>query len=58
MLGSAADALAAESFGAARSAVAALKQADGGRAALVLGDWPRITASRDALPAPRCGRWT
>ncbi|OBI86316.1 chromosome segregation protein SMC [Mycobacterium sp. 1245805.9] len=40
VLGSAADALAAESFGAARSAVAALKQADGGRAALVLGDWP------------------
>jgi chromosome segregation protein len=40
VLGSAADALAAESFSAARSAVAALKQADGGRAALVLGDWP------------------
>lgn len=40
VLGSAADALAADSFGAARSAVAALKQADGGRAALVLGDWP------------------
>ncbi|MCW2731226.1 MAG: condensin subunit Smc [Mycobacterium sp.] len=40
VLGSAADALAAESFGAARSAVAALKQADGGRAAIVLGDWP------------------
>ena len=28
------------SFGAARSAVAALKEADGGRAAIVLGDWP------------------
>ena len=40
VLGSAADALAAESSSAARSAVAALKQADGGRAALVLGDWP------------------
>jgi chromosome segregation protein len=40
VLGSAADALAAEDFGAARSAVAALKQADGGRAAIVLGDWP------------------
>jgi chromosome segregation protein len=40
VLGSAADALAAESFGAARSAVTALKEADGGRAALVLGDWP------------------
>ncbi|OCB29816.1 chromosome segregation protein SMC [Mycobacterium malmoense] len=51
VLGSAADALAAESFGAARSAVAALKRADGGRAALVLGDWPADhPASRDALP--------
>jgi chromosome segregation protein len=40
VLGPAADALAAESLGAVRSAVAALKQADGGRAALVLGDWP------------------
>jgi chromosome segregation protein len=40
VLGSAADALAVESFGAARAAVTALKQADGGRAALVLGDWP------------------
>lgn len=51
VLGSAADALAAESFGAARSAVAALKQADGGRAALVLGDWPADdAASRDVLP--------
>lgn len=40
VLGSAADALAAESLGAARAAVAALKDADGGRAALVLGDWP------------------
>jgi chromosome segregation protein len=40
VLGSAADALAVESFGAARSAVAALKEADGGRASLVLGDWP------------------
>lgn len=40
VLGSAADALAADSLGAARSAVTALKQADAGRAALVLGDWP------------------
>ncbi|MBW0012631.1 chromosome segregation protein SMC [Mycobacterium sp.] len=46
VLGSAADALAAENFGAARAAVAALKEADGGRAALVLGDWPA------AYPAP------
>ncbi|OPX06794.1 chromosome segregation protein SMC [Mycobacterium sp. AT1] len=44
VLGSAADAVAAESFGAARSAVAALKAADGGRAAIVLGDWPEGAA--------------
>jgi chromosome segregation protein len=49
VLGSAADALAVESFGAARSAVAALKEADGGRAALVLGDWPADQ------PAPAAG---
>ncbi|MGH7292172.1 MAG: chromosome segregation protein SMC, partial [Myxococcota bacterium] len=46
VLGSAADALAAENFGAARSAVAALKQADGGRAAIVLGDWPEVQVSQ------------
>ncbi|CAM3120743.1 chromosome segregation protein SMC [Mycobacterium intermedium] len=40
VLGSAADALAAENPDAAHQAVTALKQADGGRAALVLGDWP------------------
>ncbi len=48
VLGPAADALAAESFGVARNAVAALKEADGGRAALVLGDWP---VPEDALSA-------
>jgi len=46
VLGSAADAVAAESFGAARSAVAALKAADGGRAAIVLGDWPEAAVSQ------------
>lgn len=52
VLGAAADALAAETFGAARSAVAALKQADGGRAALVLGDWPvHDPAAQGAPPA-------
>ncbi|BBX66193.1 chromosome partition protein Smc [Mycobacterium saskatchewanense] len=52
VLGSAADALAAESFGAAHSAVAALKEADGGRAALVLGDWPAAQqGSHDDPPA-------
>ena len=40
VLGAAADAVAAENSGAARSAVAALKESDGGRAAIVLGDWP------------------
>jgi chromosome segregation protein len=50
VLGSAADALAADSLGAARQAVAALKEADAGRAALVLGDWPASTAS-DEPPA-------
>jgi chromosome segregation protein len=44
VLGAAADAVAAENFGAARSAVAALKESDGGRAAIVLGDWPRHAA--------------
>jgi chromosome segregation protein len=56
VLGSAADALGAESFGAARSAVAALKEADGGRAALVLGDWP----APEPVPAaglPGGARW-
>jgi chromosome segregation protein len=51
VLGSAADALAAESFGAARSAVAALKEADGGRAALVLGDWPAQENHPEPAPA-------
>ncbi len=44
VLGAAADAVAAENFGAARSAVAALKQSDGGRAAIVLGDWAHHAA--------------
>ncbi|MEU0494272.1 chromosome segregation protein SMC [Mycobacterium sp. NPDC006124] len=46
VLGSAADAVAADSSGAARSAVAALKAADGGRAAIVIGDWPEMQAAR------------
>src|SRR6201994_3314545 len=45
VLGAAADALAAENSGAARSAVAALKQSDGGRAAIVLSDWPHHAAA-------------
>lgn len=52
VLGAAADALAAEDSGAARAAVAALKESDGGRAALVLGDWPETPAGDlPALPA-------
>ncbi|BBZ07172.1 chromosome partition protein Smc [Mycolicibacterium doricum] len=52
VLGTAADALAAENSGAARAAVAALKESDGGRAALVLGDWPEPPATDPpALPA-------
>ncbi|CQD10559.1 chromosome partition protein Smc [Mycobacterium lentiflavum] len=57
VLGSAADALAAENFGAARSAVAALKQADGGRAALVLGDWPSPESDPEPPPLPDGARW-
>ena len=52
VLGSAADALAADSLGAARSAVTALKQADGGRAALVLGDWPAPADPAQAVGLP------
>ncbi len=56
VLGSAADALAAENSGAARSAVAALKQSDGGRAAIVLGDWPAHSAP-NAGPPPEGALW-
>ena len=50
VLGAAADALTADSFGAAADAVTALKHADGGRAAIVLSDWP---AHERRMPA-RC----
>jgi chromosome segregation protein len=56
VLGTAADAVAAESFGAARSAVAALKASDGGRAAIVLGDWPG-EATTQAGPPPEGAQW-
>ena len=56
VLGTAADAVAADDFGAAREAVAALKQADGGRAAIVLGDWP-VNDPRDGTPLPGGARW-
>ncbi|MDT5093437.1 MAG: chromosome segregation protein [Mycobacterium sp.] len=52
VLGAAADAIAVEDAAVARSAVAALKQSDGGRAAIVLGDWPAPADPRPvALPA-------
>lgn len=56
VLGAAADAIAAEDAKAARSAVAALKASDGGRAAIVLGDWP---APADARPValPDDAQW-
>jgi chromosome segregation protein len=50
VLGAAADAVAAEDFDAARSAVRALKDADGGRAAIVLGDWPVGPRQLGSLP--------
>ena len=51
VLGAAADALTADSFGAAADAVTALKHADGGRAAIVLSDWPADEqAQAGALP--------
>ncbi|KUH98314.1 chromosome segregation protein SMC [Mycolicibacterium acapulense] len=51
VLGAAADAVAAESPGAARAAVAALKESDGGRAAIVLSDWPNHEAPQaQSLP--------
>ncbi|MCV7279691.1 chromosome segregation protein SMC [Mycolicibacterium flavescens] len=51
VLGAAADAVAAENAAAARAAVAALKESDGGRAAIVLSDWPdHAVPQRDSLP--------
>jgi chromosome segregation protein len=51
VLGAAADALAADSFNAAASAVTALKMADGGHAAIVLSDWPaQESVPEGALP--------
>ncbi len=50
VLGAAADAVAADGFSSARSAVQALKDADGGRAAIVLADWPAADPEATALP--------
>jgi len=48
-LGPAADAVAAEDAGAVRAAVRALKDADGGRAAIMLADWPAPPRQDSAL---------
>ncbi len=56
VLGAAADAVAADDFSSARSAVQALKDADGGRAAIVLADWP-APPRPDAGPLPDGARW-
>ena len=50
VLGAAADAVAADDSHAARSAVHALKESDGGRAAIVLGDWPITARQGGSLP--------
>ncbi len=55
VLGQAADAVAADDFSAARAAVRALKDVDGGRAAIVLADWPAVP--RDDVPLPDGARW-
>jgi hypothetical protein len=52
----AADAVAADGFSSARSAVQALKDADGGRAAIVLADWPAV-ARQDGGPLPEGALW-
>jgi chromosome segregation protein len=56
VLGAAADAVAADGFSSARSAVQALKDADGGRAAIVLADWP-AAPRQDGGPLPDGARW-
>jgi chromosome segregation protein len=56
ILGSAADAVAADDFGSASAAVKALKDVDGGRAAIVLADWP-VPARQDLGSLPDGARW-
>jgi len=56
ILGSAADAVAADDFGSASAAVKALKDVDGGRAAIVLADWP-LPARQDLGSLPDGARW-
>src|SRR5574337_566043 len=55
VLGAVADALTAADSGAARSAVTALKNADGGRVTIVLGDWPAPASAALVADAPSHG---
>ncbi|MBS9534219.1 chromosome segregation protein SMC [Mycobacterium sp. M1] len=57
VLGSAADALTATDSGAARLALTALKDADGGRVAIVLGDWPEAVDRNHTAPLPTGADW-
>ena len=61
VLGAAADAVAADGFSSARSAVQALKEADGGRAAIVLADWPDAEGGESGahpnVALPNGARW-
>ena len=56
VLGAAADAVAAVDGRAAQGAIAALKRADGGRAEIVLGDWP-ISANPPSVVLPAGAAW-
>lgn len=56
VLGAAADALAAQDSRSAGDALTALKEADGGRAAIVLGDWP-VPAAPGPGPLPGGAVW-
>lgn len=59
VLGPAADAVAADDASAARGAVGALKDADGGRAAIVLADWPALghAGHQDSATLPGGAHW-
>lgn len=49
--------MAAENPAAAHEAVKALKSSDGGRAAIVFGDWPAHTGARPAVTLPPGTHW-
>lgn len=50
VLGAAADAIAAENFGAAAAAIRRTqRESDGGRASILLGDWPAANAARSRV---------